>query len=259
MIKAPYDGNYQNNGFEQHSVNLKKDSYTQNSGSYRNNGFKQNRVNLKKNSYGKNNGYSPYTISDKAENGFEKKLNKNNDRYDVYYKIGRFLIIALAIYRLVFQAVHIFPKCYGFSSPTAAVLTLLFFSIIPLCLTLNGWHIFVLGEQAAKSRRNNCTQTVDAKIINFKEVVSSNENGTSTAYYAIYEFSFNGNKYQAASKDAYNRERYEKIRCRLMINPNDPNEIYELENEIEDLKFSRKLGLKLLLIGFGLMSILKFY
>ena len=225
-------------------------------------GSGQNRVHLQNNGFGQNSGGSQndnYPLHLAENKGSAENSKGKKDRYLWYYDIGKVLIVALTIVKLVFQAIKIFPKCYGFSSPGAAVFCLLLFAVIPLGLTLSGWRLFVLGEQIVKSKKKNCSVTVDALLYDYREVVhTDDEGGKSYTYYAMYEFAYNGVKHTVISKEAYYVTRYKKIRCKLLIDPDDPLEIYEIENEFNRVKWSRKTGIILLIVGFLIMRLFTF-
>ena len=116
-------------------------------------------------------------------------------------------------------------------------------------LLIKGWKYFILAKESAIKSRGRCTQIVEAKLVDYKEVITKTEDGTSTSYYAIYDFSFNNQKYHVTSRFSYFGMRFKMIGCKLLINPDDPYEIYEIENEHDDIIMSRKVGIVFMVVG----------
>ena len=121
--------------------------------------------------------------------------------------------------------------------------------LIALGLMYSGWKgLFDYKKKLAK-QREKCTQTVLAVLVDYKKVVHHNEDGgDSESYYAIYNYTYNDVSYRTTSDLQYvfplnNRQIETGFECKLLVNPNNPMEIYEVEQEYLRVKRDRILSI----------------
>ena len=109
-----------------------------------------------------------------------------------------------------------------------------------------------------KIKKINLTETVSAILSEVKEIVHFDKiSGNWRTYFATYEFKFRGKIYRAQSKEEYDEKPTEGKDTELLIDPDKPEEIYEVEREKSQVKLMKIVGAAFIL--FGLFMVLNYF
>lgn len=119
--------------------------------------------------------------------------------------------------------------------------------------TITGMSVFIIigiwcifdYPKSLRKKKSNCTQTVSSVIVDC--IVNSSDDGK--AYYAIYEYTFNNTVYRANTREDYGKKPKNGIDAKIVINPNNPTEIYEIERETARINSMRTVGVVVLVIS----------
>ena len=169
-------------------------------------------------------------------NTVDNKINVNRN-----YIIGNIIIALFSVFRCLYLSF----QSDTYRTPTY-IITIAAFQGIFFAM---GWWFIAAYRDKLRKQRANCTQAVLATLVTYKVVVKSDGDGTTYTYYGKYEYNWNGNYYYTTSKVEYAGKREEGVQCKLLINPNAPEEIYEIEIETERIKQKRNTGIIILLFG----------
>lgn len=112
------------------------------------------------------------------------------------------------------------------------------------------WCFFGYPKQF-KLKKIKLTETVSAILSEVKEIVHFDKiRGNWRTYFATYEFKFNGKSYRVQSEEEYDEKPTEGKDTKLLIDPDKPEEIYEVERESSRIKFMKIVGAAFILFGF---------
>ena len=73
-------------------------------------------------------------------------------------------------------------------------------------------------------------------------------------YYAVYEYSWRGIKHRVRSNSSFVGIGNEGDKCTLLINPDDPECIYELNNEKSRIRKQLIIGIVMMILGTVLLG-----
>ncbi|MBQ3692177.1 MAG: hypothetical protein II931_02510 [Clostridia bacterium] len=119
------------------------------------------------------------------------------------------------------------------------------------------WCFFGYPQQL-KAKTVKLTEKVSAMLSEVKEIVHFDKiRGNWKTYFATYEFKFRGKIYKVQSKEEYDEEPTKGKDTELLIDPDKPEEIYEVEREMSRIKLMKIVGAAF--IFFGLFMIVNYF
>lgn len=121
------------------------------------------------------------------------------------------------------------------------------------------WCFFGYPKQfKIKIKKLKLTEKVSAILSEVKEIVHfDKKRGDWRTYFATYEFKFRGKIYKVQSKEEYDEKPIKGKDTELLIDPDKPEEIYEVEREKSRVKFMKVVGTAFIL--FGLFMVLNYF
>ena len=108
---------------------------------------------------------------------------------------------------------------------------MIIFSCIFLFLGIGMIIGAVLTKISFQKRGQECTQIVDATIVDLNKMERSDDGSTFVSYFPIYEYQYNGKVYRSGSNVGNLKSKFEIGRkVQIYINPQKPEKIYENSN-----------------------------
>lgn len=169
-------------------------------------------------------------------------------QYTLYHK-GNILLASAVIIGYITVAVwliYIHANCEKIVI-TAAFLILL--NSIPIALLFGGWKVFINAAENVICQRESCTQPVDAVLCEFEKKTVDKYNDYVTYYYAVYEYTWQGRKYRVKSNQSFAGLSPAGVKCCILIDPDEPTVIYELNDEKSRIIQKSAAGMTMLIIG----------
>ena len=134
----------------------------------------------------------------------------------------------------------------------AIVLVCIGFVGYPIGVVLYGLYEFIIPVHMLKIYRSDCTEEVDARIVNFEEKVHYGGSIFQKRYYAVYEYDFDGRTYKTSSKMHYKGSREVGANVKLCVSGFNPVDIYEVEIEKRRIFDLRLKGISWVILGVAL-------
>ena len=106
----------------------------------------------------------------------------------------------------------------------------------------------VIYPRRLKAKRKTCSRKVTA-VISDCIVNDDKSSDNNKLYYATYSYEFDGIPYRISSKSEYGRKPKKNTEATLMVNPDNPAEIYEVELEKRRIGYARRLGILFFISG----------
>ena len=110
------------------------------------------------------------------------------------------------------------------------------------------WCIFIYPIRQRVNKKN-LTELVSAIVSDVKEIVHTTKNGTWRTYFTTYEFKFRGKTYKVQSNEESEEKSIEGMDTELLIDPDEPTEIYEIGKEKSRIKVMKFVGVFFIVCG----------
>lgn len=165
----------------------------------------------------------------------------DNRPVEAVYKTGSAILTIVCVVDLVRE----FLRAVIYGSDKMIVLVTAFCYLFVFV----GWWQFAGLELRLRKRREKCIVTVAAVIKDVKIVEHRDEDGVSYSYYAIYEYEWNDKQYITKSKDDYGKKPPLGSMVKLLIDPKDPADLYEVELEVSRIKSGKVVGFIFMIMG----------
>lgn len=149
------------------------------------------------------------------------------------------LILGLLIFLLMLVVFIVLSKYYR---------NMIIWLIDAMLFGFGIWCILGYPKQQ-RINKKNVTELVSAMVSEVKEIVHKGKNGDWRTYFATYEFKFKGILYKVQSKEEYDEKPQEGVDTKLLIDPNEPTEIYEVEREKSRIKVMKVVGGLFIIFG----------
>ena len=108
---------------------------------------------------------------------------------------------------------------------------MMIFSCLSLFLGIGMIIGAVLTKISFQKREKECTQIVDATIVDLNRVERSDDGPMFVSYFPIYEYQYKGKVYRSGSNVGNLKSKFEIGRkVQIYINPQKPEKIYENSN-----------------------------
>lgn len=168
---------------------------------------------------------------------FRKKAKTNPLLMVLWIIIGLILLIVLIIVTGL-----IFSVTEGF--------------VLPIIFIIAGLCYSIFCSVRLKKRRDAYTQTVSATLVNYQRIVTRYKHHRHNHYHAIYEYEFNGLRFRSMSDDDYGTVPQIGTRSKILIKPDRPDKIYEIDLEQSRITFGRIWGF--VFAAFGVILLIVF-
>ncbi len=166
---------------------------------------------------------------------------------DLNNKVFR-MILGAFIFMLIMTAFILLSKFYR--KMIIWIIDAIFFGF--------GLWCFLGYPKQFKLKKPKITEKVSAILSEVKEIVhSDNARGDWRTYFATYEFKFRGKIYKVQSKEEYDEKPTKGKDTELLIDPDQPEEIFEVEREKSRIKFMKIVGASFIL--FGLFMVVNYF
>jgi len=118
-----------------------------------------------------------------------------------------------------------------------------------------GFGLWCIAGYPKQQRINkkNVTEMVSAIVSEVKEIVHKGKNGDWRTYFTTYEYKFKGILYRVQSKEEYDEKPSEGVDTKLLIDPDEPTEIYEVEREKSRVYVMKFVGIFFIVCGFFML------
>lgn len=162
------------------------------------------------------------------------------------YIIGNIVIIIIVIWwaSVLFQYTTTPIEYFQFSLVIIAQLVLM----------VIGWRHFTVMPEQLKLKKLVCTEPVSAVLINYVpantlSAIAASSGDNRYTKFAVYEFEWQGYTMTATADLQYTGTVKRGIPSEILVNPNNPNEIYEPQIERSRLTRYRVNGTLFLIAG----------
>lgn len=110
------------------------------------------------------------------------------------------------------------------------------------------WCIFIYPIRQ-RINKKKLTELVSAIVSDVKEIVHTTKNETWRTYFTTYEFKFRGKTYKVQSSEESEEKSLEGMDTQLLIDPDEPTEIYEIGKEKSRIEVMKFVGLFFIVCG----------
>lgn len=135
-------------------------------------------------------------------------------------------------------------------------------AIIQGILLAIGWRFFIISPQKIEEKKRECTEPVSAMLVDYKPtgilsaIASTSSDSRNYTKYAVYSFYWNGNEMTAISDLPYTGVVRKNLPSEILVNPYNPNEIYEPQIERSRIAHYRFQGTAFIIWGFAIFFFL---
>ncbi len=175
----------------------------------------------------------------------------NTGDWNKKYIIGNIVIGALVIYWLFFVL--------RFAGTVIETLQMVVVSIVQAALFAAGWRYFIISPEKIDERKLVCTEPVSAVLVDYayrsvlSSILSVQSEQVATKY-AMYTFEWDGSVMTVVSDFQYCGVVKRGLPSEILVNPKNPNEIFEPQVERSLRAKYRFKGT--ICMWFGLISVL---
>ena len=177
----------------------------------------------------------------------------DTSNWNIKYIIGNVVIAVIAVWwasLLVKLAESPFQTFY-----------MIAIAVIQGTLLAIGWRIFIIKPQKIEEKKRECTEPVSAVLVGYKPggILSAiASTGTETGYtkYAVYSFEWKGHEMTATADLPYTGVVRKNLPSEILVNPYNPNEIYEPPIERSRMAHYRFQGTAFIFWGFTIFLFL---
>lgn len=166
---------------------------------------------------------------------------------NIIYIVGNVVIVMIAVWWAT--------VLFKFAENTFEYFRMIFVAAAQGALLAVGWRYFIVKPQEVEEKKLVCTEPVSAVLVGYRpasvlgEISSASPEKSSR--YAIYVFEWDGNEMTVISDLVYRGSPVKNIPAEIMVNPYNPNEIFEPQVERSLLAHYRFLGTMFIFWGFA--------
>ena len=119
-----------------------------------------------------------------------------------------------------------------------------------------GWWYLMIKPEKIEEKKCVCTQPVSALLVGYKPIgildnISSTSSDLKGTKYAVYSFDWEGHEMTVTSDLPYTGAAVRNIPSEIMVNPYNPDEIYEPQIERSRMAHYRFVGSSFIFWGFA--------
>ncbi len=149
----------------------------------------------------------------------------------------------------------------GFANGPLETFYMIVVAIIQGILCAVGLRYFMIKPQKIEEKKRYCTEPVSAVIVGYKpsgilSAIASSSSETQYTKYAVYSFYWKGYEMEATSDLPYTGVVRKNLPSEILVNPYNPNEIYEPQIERSRMAHYRFQGTMFIYVGLALFLLL---
>ena len=134
-------------------------------------------------------------------------------------------------------------------------------AVIQGILLAVGLRCFIIKPQKIEEKKRECTEPVSAMLVDYQpsgilSAIASTSSNTNYTKYAVYSFYWKGYEMKATSDLPYTGVVRKNLPSEILVNPYNPNEIYEPQIERSRMAHYRFQGTAFIFWGFGIFLFL---
>lgn len=167
---------------------------------------------------------------------------------NVKYVVGNIVILIVAVWWA--------SVLFKYTGNIAEYIQVTLIVCVQCALMMMGWRYFIIKPEELEKKKLVCTVPVSAMLINYVpanalSAMASSSGDNKYTKYAVYEFEWEGHVMTATADLMYTGTVKKGIPSEILVNPKNPNEIYEPQIERSRQMRYRVNGTLYIIAGFA--------
>ena len=181
-------------------------------------------------------------------------MNMDTNNWNIKYVIGNVVIAVVVVWWA-----SLLVKLAG--SPFETFYMILI-AVIQGILLAVGWRYFIIKPQESEEKKRDCTEPVSAMLVDYKPkgflsaIASTSSDARHYTKYAVYSFDWEGREMRVTADLPYTGVVRKNLPSEILVNPYNPDEIYEPQIERSRMAHYRFQGTAFIFWGFAIFFFL---